>query len=72
MTEKEFLIAFLECAEAMGKLGDNNVLDKFIDEWLDYHHKTYYEVKFVKSDHYNDSEPLTFKGVPIVFDKDIK
>lgn len=48
MTEKEFLITFIEHAEAMGKLGDNNILDAFIDNYLEYHHQTYYEVEFVK------------------------
>lgn len=54
MTEKEFLLDFIEHAEAMGKLGDNNVLDKFIDDWLEYFHKEYFEVEFIKKEDYDE------------------
>lgn len=51
MTEKEFLISFIEHAEAIGKLSEyNNLTDEFIDRWLEYVHKEYFEVEFVKKD----------------------
>jgi hypothetical protein len=64
MTEKEFLKSFIEHAEAMGYLSDQDI-EKFIDSFLEYSHQTYFEVEFIKK----EEEPLTFKGVPIVFDK---
>src|SRR5688572_24578743 len=79
MTEKEFLESFIEHAEAMGYLSDQDI-GKFIDSFLAYVHKEYFEVEFVKKDiedvrkMYNDvmkneEKPLEFKGVPIVWDK---
>ena len=67
MTEKEFLESFIEHAEAMGYLSDQDI-EKFIDSFLEYFHQTYFEVEFVKK----EEEPLTFKGVPIKFDDVVK
>jgi hypothetical protein len=63
MTEKEFILSFLKSI-FVDVDADINDKDRFdIEGFLEEHHKTYYEVEFVKRDHYNDSEPLTFKGV---------
>lgn len=51
MTEKEFIIDFLEHAEAMGHLGDTKEqMNTFIDSWLEYFHKEYFEVEFIKKE----------------------
>jgi len=72
MTEKEFLTEFAKRYETLNLKYDvnDNVRETFIDQFLKQIHYEYYEVEFVKRDHYNDSEPLTFQGVPIVFDKE--
>jgi hypothetical protein len=50
MTEKEFLKAFLEYAEAC----DYDLDDNLIQTWLDYYHTAYYEVEFIeKEDEHN-------------------
>lgn len=46
MTEKEFLKAFLEYAEAC----DYDLDDNLIQTWLDYYHTAYYEVEFIEKE----------------------
>jgi hypothetical protein len=74
MTEKEFLLkAFWELPQikANGSYEEWVIMQEMhINGFLEMHHKTYYEVEFIRL--FGEEEPLTFKGVPMVFDKDIK
>lgn len=64
MTEREFI------CDALGEILNYNFDEKWlsdkIDKFLEKHHKEYYEITFTKK----EDNILTFKGVPIEWDKD--
>jgi hypothetical protein len=48
------------------EVNDEELISELVDNFLEEHHKEYFEVEFVKK----EEEPVSYKGVPIVWDKE--
>lgn len=61
MTQKEFLETFMEYGNALGYTSLNYYPD-FIDKFLEYHHKEYFEVEHIRKDEKEQVDHFTAQG----------